>query len=503
MNRKAETTKQQLTISSMPDLKFRKPVPVNIELKNRNPGIDPQFVIFKEANILDSTGKEPYVGDVLIDGERFAQVGGEVDPAQYPEDNTLVVNAKGKTLMSGLCDSHTHLTWNDAPTLNGLCDLPNEEHMIHTVVSAKCYLDHGFTMCFGAASAKKRLDVACRDFIQAGKIPGPRYLANGPEISTTGGAIIPGITLFADGPDEMRKVVRDLMTIGVDNIKLSMTGDYVHPTMGSTETYFTQEEVDVAVEEAHRHGKRVAAHARAADSVVMCCKAGVDVIYHASYCDDEGMKLLEQQKDRIFVAPAINFPLLSTTSAAGYGLTPEMAKKRGLVHEVEAASKAMNAMYKKGIRVLPGGDYGFAWAPHGTYARDIDHFVRLFGYTPMDAILAATALGGEIMGHPEELGKVQPGYYADCILVDTPDVLADVRVLQDTTKIHGIFINGHKHKLSETPAPSYNPAEVTQKNGVKEPNESSNGHANGVNGAHKGTSDVANDSQARLEKEMP
>jgi len=96
--------------------------------------------------------------------------------------------------------------------------------VIHTVVSAKCYLDHGYTMCFGAASAKKRLDIAVRDFINLGKVPSPRYLANGPEISTTGGAIIPGITIFADGESEMRKVVRELIVLGVDNIKLSMTG---------------------------------------------------------------------------------------------------------------------------------------------------------------------------------------------------------------------------------------------------------------------------------------
>ncbi|KAL7418788.1 hypothetical protein Q5752_006471 [Cryptotrichosporon argae] len=217
--------------------------------------------------------------------------------------------------------------------------------------------------------------------------------------------------------------------------------------MGSTETNFTQEEVDACVEEAHRCGKRVCAQAREAQSIVMCCKAGVDVVYHASYCDAECRALLCEQKDRVFVAPAINFPLLSTTSAASYGLTPEMAKKRGLIDEVDAACAAMKEMHEKGIRVLPGGDYGYAWAPHGTYARDLDHFVRLFGYTPKESLLAGTALGGEIMGYAGELGKVQPGYYADRILVDT----ADVTVFQDTARIHGIFINGHKHKLDTAP----------------------------------------------------
>jgi imidazolonepropionase-like amidohydrolase len=157
----------------------------------------------------------------------------------------------------------------------------------------------------------------------------------------------------------MRKVVRELVEIGVDNVKLSMTGDDIHPTMRATETYFSMPEVDAAVDEAHRRGKRVCAHARSAESVILCARAGVDVIYHASFTDEEGMKLLEAQKDRVFVAPAINFPLLSLTDATPYGMTPEMAEKRGLKHEVEVACKAVREMHKRGIRVLPGGDYGF------------------------------------------------------------------------------------------------------------------------------------------------
>ena len=146
------------------------------------------------------------------------------------------------------------------------------------------------------------------------------------------------------------------------------------------------------------------------------------------------------------VAPAINFPLTSCTGEANpYGLTPEMAAKKGLAHEVKVAIKAMNEMRKRGIRVMPGGDYGFAWAPHGTYARDLVHFVKLFGYTPKESLLNATARGGEMMGHPDKLGKVQPGYYADVILVDG-NPLDSLEIFQDTAKLHAIVINGHIHK---------------------------------------------------------
>jgi imidazolonepropionase-like amidohydrolase len=421
-----------------------KPTPADIEISNHKPD-DPAKILFKNVNILDSTGREPYLGDVLIEGERIVQVGKVAEDVLSPD--TFIIDGQGKkTLMSGLCDAHTHLSWNNSPTLDGLVSLPLEEHVLHTALSAKTYLDCGYTMCFGAASAQPRLDVCIKGAIKKDMIPGPRTLSNSQEISTTGGAIVPSVTKFADGVDEMRRVVREFLALGIDNIKLSMTGDYIHEFMGSEETYFTMEETKAAVEEAHNRGKRVCAHARSSESIKLCAKTGVDVIYHASFADQEGLDLLEQIKDRVFVAPAINFPLTSCTGeATPYGLTPEMAAKKGLKREVEIASRAMNEMRKRGIKVLPGGDFGFAWSPHGTYARDLAHFVNLFGFSPMESIIAATAWGGEIMGHPEELGKVLPGYYADVILIDG-NPLEDIEILQDTNRIHTIVINGHIHK---------------------------------------------------------
>ena len=341
--------------------------PADIEIDNRKDG-DKGKILFKNVNIFDSTGADIYPGDVLIEGEHIKQIG-KFDFT--PDDDTLVIDGKGKkTLMSGLCDSHTHLSWNNAPTLDGLTKLGLEEHVLFTAQSAKTYIDCGYTMCFGAASAQPRLDIVVKGAIKSGMIPGPRTLASCQEITTTGGAIIPSISKYADGEDAMRKTAREFIELGADNIKLSMTGDYVHPTMGSTETYFTLKETKAAVEEAHNRGKRVCAHARSAASVVLCCQSGVDVVYHASFADEKGLDMLEALKDRVFVAPAINFPYNTCSGdAIPYGMTPEMAKKKGLVEEVDLACKAMKELHRRGVRVLPGGDYGFAWAPHGTYAR--------------------------------------------------------------------------------------------------------------------------------------
>ena len=205
-------------------------------------------------------------------------------------------------------------------------------------------------MCFGAAAAQPRLDIVTKAAVKSGMIPGPRILANGQEISTTGGAIVPSVTRYADGVDEMRKAVRYFCSLGVDNLKLSMTGDEIHDTMRSEETYFTLEETKAAVDEAHMRGKRVCAHARSNDSVKQCARAGVDVVYHASFADDEAIDLLAEKKDQIFISPAINFPYTSATGEAiPYGLTPEMAVKKGKWGFTFACNKVVIADFTQGI----------------------------------------------------------------------------------------------------------------------------------------------------------
>lgn len=398
--------------------------------------------IFKNVQILDSTGNQPYLGEVLVEDERITEVSAGVGKINDP--NALVIDGRGQTLMSGLTDAHTHFTWDNRP-FDKLGKTPVEEHLLSTIESAKTYLDYGYTMCFGAASAKARLDVVVRDAINAGKIPGPRYRANGMEIATTSGDLVEGIAQTADGVEEMRKVVRHTIGLGVDNIKMSISGEEVTGTRAAEDTFITEEELQVAVDEAHRRGVKVCAHARSRDSVYLSLKTGVDMIYHASYIDEQSMDMLEEAKDRVFVAPAINWLVATLYEAGEFGYSQEAAEMAGYAKELEVAVKATQEMRRRGIRVLPGGDYGFAWTPHGTYARDLDHFVKLFGYTEMEAIIAATALGGELFDQADELGKVQPGYYADMILVDG-DPLEDITILQDITKITAVMKNGDFHR---------------------------------------------------------
>jgi imidazolonepropionase-like amidohydrolase len=177
----------------------------------------------------------------------------------------------------------------------------------------------------------------------------------------------------------------------------------------------------------------------------MCLRHGVDIIYHASFTDAEGMDMLEENKDWVFVAPGINWLVATLYEAEAFGFPQEAAEAVGYKKELEQATDGLREMHRRGIKLLPGGDYGFAWTPHGTYARDLEHFVERLGFTPMEAILSATKLGGEIMLRPHELGQVQPGFLADLILVDG-DPLADITVLQDHDRIQAIMKEGRFHK---------------------------------------------------------
>ncbi|KAK5079776.1 hypothetical protein LTR70_007588 [Exophiala xenobiotica] len=327
-------------------------------------------------------------------------------------------------------------------------------------------------MCFGAASAKERLDCVVRDAINAGHLPGPRYLANGKEIAVPGGDLVAGITAFASGPLEMREVIRHHVKLGVDQIKLSMSGEQITATRDAQDCYFTDEETAACVDEGHRHGRRLCAHARARDSVKQCVKHGVGIIYHASWIDDEGMDMLEKNKTKHMVAPGINWLIATIYEAGAFGYSFEKAEQVGYKKELDVAIKGLKEMHRRGITVLPGGDYGFAWTPHGTYARDLEHFVKLLDFTPMESIVAATAGVAKLFMREEEFGKIKPGYYADCILVDG-DPLKDITVLQDHDKLNVIMINGRIHKASykeflrtETPQATIEPQAVPLTNYV-------------------------------------
>jgi len=223
------------------------------------------------------------------------------------------------------------------------------------------------------------------------------------------------------------------------------SGDTSTPAVPSARTLMTDDEVAAVCEVARAQERVVAAHARSAESVKMCVRHGVDVVYHATYADDEAKDLLESVKDRVFVAPALSVTWTRLHEAGNYGLPSSPAMRSRIARDLELTIACMIDLKGRGVRVLPGGDYGFRWNPHGNNARDLAFFVDLMGFTPMEAIVAATRLGGEIMGRGDELGQLRPGYLADLLVVDG-DPLADVAILADRGRIAGVMKGGEWHR---------------------------------------------------------
>jgi imidazolonepropionase-like amidohydrolase len=408
--------------------------------------------LFTDVNILDCTGAHPYAGEVLVEGNRIKQIAKA--GKKLPRDGAHTVDGGGATLMPGLIESHGHISFCDTSTLEGLGDIPPEEHTLKTMKYAKVMLDQGFTAIFSAAAAKARLDVVIRNAIDAGEIPGPRMRAASPELTVTGGLgdvrrahmYRETFAITCDGPDEFRKVAREMCREGVDTLKINPSGDEFIPFARAHQTVMNDAEVAAVAEVAKSRGKVLAAHCRSAESVKMCLRHGVDVLYHCTLSDAEALDMLEAHKNRIFIAPAMGIMYATAVGeGSGYGIDTTHPVAIYFKRELDMCIENMKKLKKRGLRILPGGDYGFAWNPIGTNARDIEHFVKLLDFKPMDAIMAATKLGGEIMGMGNELGQIKVGHLADVLLVDG-NPLSDVSMLRDKDRLLAIMKDGAFHK---------------------------------------------------------
>ncbi len=404
------------------------------------------------ARIWDAGGGAPFDGDVLVEGNRVravSRVSGQLSQA-----GCQVIDAAGMFLMPGMVEGHGHLSFESVTSTEDLITPPPEEHTLLTARVAKILLDQGFTSVHGAAEAKLRLGVAVRNEVDAGRLPGPRIRAGSLEITVTGGLgdesklhnprKAPSIVV--DGPEEMRKAVRLCCREGCDNIKLDVSGDPFYPAIPSHATPMAFEEIRMAVETAHNLGRLVNAHARSIGSIQSCVRAGVDVLYHCEYSDEKTLDMLEEAKDRIFVAPTISLFHTMLHEAAPW-VTPEIARAMGIDKLIDESRKTHTELRKRGIRHVIGGDYGFAWSKNGTNARDVGFFVEYYGYSPAEALRCATRNGGALMTMTsgDKLGEVREGYLADLLLVDG-DPLADVSILTKAERLALIMKDGQIHK---------------------------------------------------------
>jgi imidazolonepropionase-like amidohydrolase len=410
--------------------------------------------LFVGAKIWDATGAAPYLGDVLVEGNRISAVA--KGAGKLPQADCTVIDAKGMFLMPGMTEGHAHLSFEAVTATEDLITPSPEAHTLLTARVAKVLLDHGFTSAWGASEAKLRLGVAVRDAVNAGLLPGPRIRAGSLEISVTGAMGDEsrehnpriGPSVIIDGPEEMRKAVRTACREGCDNIKLDVSGDPFYPSTPAHTTPMAYEEILMAVETAHAYGRKVNAHTRSIGGTQACVRAGVDVLFHVEYSDEKTLDMLEEAKDRVFVVPTVSlFHTINNNEAKSIGLTAEIGGYMGIPGLLEESVKTHTELRKRGIKHLIGGDYGFAWSRQGTNARDLQFFVDYYDYTPAEALICATRNGGLLMtyGSSERPGEITQGHLADLLLVDG-DPLTDLSVMLDAKRLVVIMKDGQIYK---------------------------------------------------------
>ncbi len=401
--------------------------------------------LFSNAKIFDGSGRAPFPGEVLVSGNRIETISGA--PTAIPRAGAEVIDCGGRTLMPGLVESHAHLSWpSSIGRIINAMTLPPEEHLLVTARNARVTLDSGFTSAYSAGSLGPRFEIALREEINGGWIPGPRLRASSLERLPDGALGVKADTgaAHARSPEAMRTYVKEMAREGVDSIKFLLSSDDAFTPGGSKKTTYTDEEVAAIGAQARESGVTLACHAQAAEAVKMAVRHGFRILYHCSHADEEALDMLEAKKDELFVAPAVGLLYSRIHEAESFGITRKIAEDMGAVSGLDRMQTLYPKLRKRGIRVLPGGDYGFPYNPIGRNARDLQLFVELFGYTPTEVLVAATKLGGELMGRGELIGMIKPGYFADLLVVDG-DPTADVRILQDHDRLLMIMKDGAFH----------------------------------------------------------
>ncbi|MEM9747606.1 MAG: amidohydrolase family protein [Actinomycetota bacterium] len=378
-------------------------------------------------------------GTVVIDDGVVAYAG-PTDSAPRVDDADHL-DADGCFLMPGMTESHAHLSYGNADP-RALNAVPAPIAMLDAVDNAARVVAAGFTSAISFGSAQC-LDIALRDVIASGRVPGPRLLANDRDLGSTGSNADDSgsAKIIADDPWTIRREVRTLAKKGVDVIKIFLDGEALSTQAPPGVLTYTDEEVAAAVGEAHARNMRVACHARSAAAVKQAVRHGIDFVGHANFLDDEAVDMLAEARDRLSVGPGVAWEVGLLERGHEIGIPREYAVSKGYQLEVDATIASVKRLREVGVRVTVGGDYGLSITPHGTQGKELEYFVDLFEMTPADALLCATRDGGWAFDSGGRVGTLTPESVGDLVIVDG-DPLADIRVLQDMNRIRVVVKDG-------------------------------------------------------------
>ncbi|MBJ7496760.1 MAG: amidohydrolase family protein [Gemmataceae bacterium] len=364
------------------------------------------------------------------------------------EPDAEKIDALGGTILPGLVEAHFHPTYFDVAALEDLdIKYPVEYVTLLAAANAKLALECGYTAARSGGSLFN-IDVWLKKAIECGISSGPRLVASGREICGVGGLMdwnpdfrkigMDGLVLLINGADEARAAVRKLVKDGVEWVKTYPTGDAASPDLNDHHTLcMTFEEMNAVVATAHNHGLKVTGHCRANAGIKNALRAGYDAIEHGTFMDNEALDLL--LKRDVPCVPALYFEYASIEHGPKYGMPKSVID--GHKETLEAGAESAKMILKAGGRLGMGGDYGFAWNPHGDYARELTFFVKYVGLNSHTVLQCATRTGAEIMGLEKEIGTVEAGKLADILIVDG-DVLKDISILENKSKFVAVIQGG-------------------------------------------------------------
>jgi len=401
--------------------------------------------LLRTGHLLDvKTGAEPTGQTIIVTGDRITAITPTASTPKQTGDTEIDLTKY--TVMPGLIDVHTHLTMaNNFDPYFELSMTPAKEAIIG-VENAKVTLEAGFTTVRNVG-ANDFTDVALRDEINAGHIPGPHMQVSGPALGITGGHMDENLLPYeyhvhgqgvADGIPAVQHQVRENIKYGADLIKIGATGGVLSKGDDPQASQYTLEEMQAIVADAHRLGRKVAAHAHGAQGILFATEAGVDSIEHGSYINDEDIALMK--KKGTYLVPTA---YLIDWAQQYANLPPLYAQKMKDVSAVEKAN--IHHAIQSGVKIALGTDA--AVYPHGLNAHEVDVYVNQFGMSPLAAIQTGTINAADLMSWTDRTGTIEPGKWADIIAIDG-DPLKDVKILQHVNFVmkSGIVYKDETHK---------------------------------------------------------
>ncbi|MFE9532662.1 amidohydrolase family protein [Streptomyces sp. NPDC006691] len=385
---------------------------------------------------------------VLIDGDHIEAVLPE-DLAPLHTPDIDVLDLDGRTVMPGMTLGHTHIAYLDV--LDGremLFKHSIPEVTLGAAENTRNLLALGYTAFVGAGSVAG-IDMALRRAVDSGRLTGPRITPCSRDLMVSGPPerrnpevkkrIPSDLMRLADTPEEMAEYVAGEIAQGAEIVKVFSSGDDTFPNGRSHELLFTAEELKIAAETAHRLGAKVRAHSRGLAGIRNAIAAGVDVIDHATYADDAALDAIAERG--IFVVPSLYQPHMLLTTGTEHGKTTEYLETLEFEAEVANTLRILPLMVELGIPVVAGDDFGFAWTPHGSYAKELELYVTMAGIPAPTVLTWATANGARLAGRGDRAGVVAAGRLADLVVTDG-DPAKDITVLSRPGAIELVLLGG-------------------------------------------------------------